>query len=61
MSALHLLEEDDAESIVNSIASPNGTTAEGLEWLSSDKVDLSIHNALSVTGEKCRSWARTIK
>lgn len=54
LSALHLLEHDDAENIINSIASPNGTTAEGLEWLSSDKVDLSIHNALSVTGEKCR-------
>ncbi|MCP4125289.1 MAG: hypothetical protein GY751_26450 [Bacteroidetes bacterium] len=54
LSALYLMEQDDAESIVNSIASPNGTTAEGLEWLSSDKVDLSIHNALAVTGEKCR-------
>jgi len=54
LSALHLLEDDDAENIVNSIASPNGTTAEGLEWLSSDKVDLSIHNALAVTGDKCR-------
>ncbi len=54
LSALHLLEYDDAENIINSIASPNGTTAEGLDWLSSDKVDLSIHNALSVTGEKCR-------
>lgn len=54
LSALHLLEHDDAENIINSIASPNGTTAEGLEWLSSDKVDLSIHNALSVTSEKCR-------
>jgi len=53
-SALHLLEGEDAETIINSIASPNGTTAEGLEWLRSDKVDDSIHNALSVTGEKCR-------
>ncbi len=54
LSALHLLEGDYAESIIDSIATPNGTTAAGLDWLSSDKVGLCIHNALSVTGEKCR-------
>ncbi len=54
LSALHLLEGDYAESIIDSIATPNGTTAAGLDWLSSDKVGLCIHNALSVTSEKCR-------
>lgn len=48
LSALHLLEGDYAESIIDSIATPNGTTAAGLDWLSSDKVGLCIHNALSV-------------
>ncbi len=54
LSAIHLCKQQPASEIIKSIATPNGTTAAGLEWLSSDKVGLSIFNALSVTGEKCR-------